>query len=114
MFRDQRGHPVFSPFYLNIGSLEVLRESNLAPEQRLEFLGEQPPVNLLGHVRREKVHPGAPIVEVLGFGVNAVVIGPLQGELWWSGTWVGLTMIFVIPLSARFCLGRWDLAELAA
>ena len=29
----------------------------------------------------------------------------LQG-VWWSWIWVGLTMIFVIPLSARFSLGR--------
>ena len=26
---------------------------------------------------------------------------------WWSGTWVGLAMILVIPLFASFCLYRW-------
>ena len=31
----------------------------------------------------------------------------------WSGTWVGLTVILVLPLSGRLCLGRWGLAELA-
>ena len=30
------------------------------------------------------------------------------GWLWWSRTWVGLTMILLIPLSALFCLGRWE------
>ena len=35
------------------------------------------------------------------------------GWLWWSHTFVGLTMILVIPLLALFCLGRWDLTELA-
>ena len=29
-----------------------------------------------------------------------------------SGTWVGLTMILVIPLAARFCLGRWELGRI--
>ena len=37
----------------------------MAPEEGLELLGEQPPVDLLGHVSRQEVHPGAPVVEVL-------------------------------------------------
>ena len=37
----------------------------MAPEEGLELLGEQPAVDLLGHVSRQEVHPGAPVVEVL-------------------------------------------------
>ena len=34
------------------------------------------------------------------------------GWLWGSRTWVGLTMILVIPLSAWLCLGRWDFGRI--
>ena len=40
-------------------------------------------------------------------GKRATAIRSLihTGWLWWSHTFVGLTMILVIPLSALFCLG---------
>ena len=34
------------------------------------------------------------------------------GWQWWLVTWVGLTMLLVIPLSARFCLGRWGFGRI--
>jgi len=34
------------------------------------------------------------------------------GWLWWSWTWVRLTMILVIPWSARFCLRRWEFGRI--
>ena len=31
-----------------------------------------------------------------------------RGGTWWSWTWVWLTLILAIPLSAQFCLDRWE------
>ena len=38
--------------------------------------------------------------------------GAKTGWGWWSVTWVGLTLILDIPLSARFCLGRWKFGRI--
>ena len=43
----------------------------------------------------------------------ALWITYITGILKWSVAWVGLTVILVIPQSARFCPGRWGFGRMA-
>ena len=47
------------------------------------------------------------IITIIVVKVGLEVLRKHTGWGWWSDTWVGLTLIKVIPLSAELGLGRW-------